>query len=553
MASLSVAAFPPNAAFGEEDRYARGWSRIKKIGKVSPASGGVRPLFSEVSEHIIFPHFARSEDPRLAVYRTDLKGKVLNLKEFPKKLGSPRELTSAMGPRGNLHLAFIDSRERESAVYYARVGTEDELKLSSFSRISEFSQRIRSPHISIGEDGKIFIVWSAPAGSQYKVNVAVKDGKGKKVYEGVTPPRNSLDDPSVLPIEEGIFLSWVQEGSHPKTEQVKFARLVELPGSLEGEVSVAGTDIGEELKRRPQLIDNTEKGRIYLICRGNPEVEKFDSSSLLLAKFNYRPELLEVLQLVKPKGGALSQPDGCFLPTGGLSLCWVRASKGASPEIWYAKFDLDGNMRSRSVYLSKSEGEINRAPICRKNYGDNVFAFWTVLDTEEERNRFLMYRNTMNPVPVSFWRKIGVSVENPYMDIFYSLIFSAGAVPFGFMIPNIFPIIGSWAVSLMVGRYFLVKSGKLFGHLFFLLPSSILFCLFHPANPLFIETDLVELAFISPIYQYLGFAVAISVTIFLAYRYDWTVKEPLGFLLGTLTWSYLFGFLMAFPGTLSSF
>ena len=232
---------------------------------------------------------------------------------------------------------------------------------------------------------------------------------------------------------------------------------------------------------------------------------------------------------------------------GTVHLVWVEGQR--SFDIWTASMSSPSE-EVRGGCLSAGEGSSHFFPKLILDAQGDLHAAWMALLAESEQEYALRYRNTANPVPLSFWKRIGMRDKGAGLAILYAIVYTAIMVAWTIPLLNLGTIAVVVAATLLLRRYLLGTVLSRYRCLGLLVPCALLFAALNPANPIFINPPFVRLVFSPLWFEGVLFVVPTLLTFLLVRLRRLDVEEIMPLIGIILFWTVSFATLAALPASL---
>ena len=269
-------------------------------------------------------------------------------------------------------------------------------------------------------------------------------------------------------------------------------------------------------------------------------------NAILLLWIDAEREAPEIYPAVL-RGWHAESPSVVRESDGTVHLAWVEGQR--TFDIWtgsaaFPAQELPGRC------LSPCDGSSHFYPKLLLDSEGNLHAAWMALQAESGQDYSLRYRNTANPVSLSFWKRIGMRDRGAGFAVLYAIVYTGVMVAWTIPLLNLGTIAVVVAAILLLRRYMLGAVLERYRYLGLLVPCSLLFAALHPANPIFIDPPLVHLEFAPLWFEGALFVVPTVLTLFLVRLSRLDVDETMPLIGAMLFWTVCFATLAALPASL---
>jgi hypothetical protein len=256
--------------------------------------------------------------------------------------------------------------------------------------------------------GNVYVVWINRRQGNYEVNLAKMDSREKVVFTDrlLTASPVFKYEPTIVANRDRLHMLYFEDNGfsrqlihhmyHPSGEPATEPKLI-----------ISGKSRGEDI---PLAIDSDDKGNLYLFGAKWDKAffTKIDSWGQEIAPL--KPVLTDVLDYSQMSLAT----DG-----GWLEFIWT-ATKRYKPQlqVFHIRFDTLGNAVSQMTRLTYSHTSAWK-PLILTDGGQGKHLFWQ--QHTDEQTCSLMYMNDIDPAPLSYWRRLGFSGQNGWLNLLYAL------------------------------------------------------------------------------------------------------------------------------------
>ncbi|MCK4356609.1 hypothetical protein KAW44_05975, partial [Candidatus Bipolaricaulota bacterium] len=319
--------------------------------------------------------------------------------------------------------------------------------------------------------------------------------------------------------------------------------------SLEGVSLSASHLVGTLTERQPRpfcLTADPSSGEVYLAFVGKTEEWGGRFKQILLAQYTPREDCVEVRPVIR-RTHYVGGPWIAVRSREEIHLVWEEGRK--SFDIWYGKLSSDQG-EFTSGCLSPCDGSSHFFPRIVEDPQGKLHVGWIMVEQKEGQEYTLLYRNTVYPAPLSFWKRIGLPEKGAAIGLVYALVYTV--VMGAWLVPllNLGSLAVVFGVVLMLRRFVICSLFRSFPTLSLLLPFAMLFCLLNPANPLFINPPLIRLVFSPLWFEGALFLMPTLLSLFTVRLFQIDLEETVGLIGVLLFWTVCFAVLSALPSVL---
>ncbi len=527
------------------NEWALGWSKMIAVGGVSPRSRdpvmlmgpeGILHLLRVAEREGEAAHLLHQTSADFATFSSPVT--------IPCDWESPRQLQGAIDAQGQVHLVWIDRAGDASGVFHSVWDLQSQ-RCSSPVLISSPATRIASPQLTVVEDGRALIAWVEGVGRTDSVYLAVLR-QGSLEREAILLGEQTIGIKRIqfVVVQDRIWLASTSSGRLPEEEHLAFQSF-----SLEGVPLSPYHPVGTLAGNQPRafcLTADPSSSEVYLAFVGKTEEWGGRFNQILLAQYSLSEDQVEVRPLIQ-RTHYVGSPWIILDSRKEIHVVWEEGLR--SFDIWYGRLSsLQGELTSGC--LSPCDGSSHFFPRIQEDPRGELHIVWIMVEQEEGQEYTLLYRNTVYPVPLSFWKRIGLPEKGAVAGLLYGLVFSMVMASWLVPLLNLGSLAAVLGIVLALRRFVIPSLFRSFPTLSLLLPFAMLFCLFSPANPLFINPPLIRLVS-SPLWfegaLFLGSTVLALFTVKL-FRID--LSEGVA-LVGVLVfWTACFAALATLPAVL---
>jgi|GEM_PF-3885373 len=533
--------------------WAEGWSITVSLGDVSAAVPTPLVLADGEGNLHILRLLRNAEDSLMELihqvtedFQTLSSPQVLT---FPTE--QPRALRGAMDRSGLFHLVWISAHESGGRGIFYGVLDPKNLSFSVIEKLSQSTTRLYSPTVFVDRLDRVHIAWIEPKDRDYKI-LYTRLGADSELGQ---PPATittmaGIRFVQVVVAEETVWFAWTaHEGVSPGDEVVYAGAM------MPGETSVLNphwVGIRRESSVRPFcLIGPVNLSSPLLLMNGRDHP--------VLAQASYGVHLWDLdSQVGEPRRRALFSPTaivmdpvGVVQADGTVFLAWVQAD-GAFLDIWVGHLPPGTEQVVVEGRLSPHDRDAHLLPYLLEDEQGGLHAFWFQVETSEGQKYRLMYRNTVHPEPIGFWRRIGVPEKSPLSALLFAGVYALGIAPWMFVIFNLHNIILAFLLAWGAQRFIFRRAFKRHPYFSIWLLFSLLFLLFTPINPGFVQNTFVRLTSIPLWFTGAVFLLSSGICLWIIKQGDWEEGDVIGLLGGALLWAASFGFLSGLPGAIQA-
>ena len=457
---------------------------------------------------------------------------------------SPRQLRGAIDAQGRVHLVWIDRAGDASGVFYS-VCDPITQRCSPSVLISSPALRIASPQLAVIKDGRTLIAWAEGTGRTDGVYLAVLR-QGSTEGEAILLGEQAIGINRIqfVVVQGRIWLASTSTGRLPEEELLALQSF-----SLEGVSLSASHLVGTLTERQPRpfcLTADPSSGEVYLAFVGKTEEWGGRFKQILLAQYTPREDCVEVRPVIR-RTHYVGGPWIAVRSREEIHLVWEEGRK--SFDIWYGKLSSDQG-EFTSGCLSPCDGSSHFFPRIVEDPQGKLHVGWIMVEQKEGQEYTLLYRNTVYPAPLSFWKRIGLPEKGAAIGLVYALVYTV--VMGAWLVPllNLGSLAVVFGVVLMLRRFVICSLFRSFPTLSLLLPFAMLFCLLNPANPLFINPPLIRLVFSPLWFEGALFLMPTLLSLFTVRLFQIDLEETVGLIGVLLFWTVCFAVLSALPSVL---
>jgi hypothetical protein len=559
VAGILLGVILPGFLFALDGRgtdWAEGWSETFSLGDVSAAIPAPLATVDETGNLYIL-RLVRGVEGEVKLilqmtpdYQTFSPPRTL---AFPSE--QPYALQGAMDSLGTFHLVWISAYESTRAVFYGALDLKN-LILSAPRKLSKETTRLYSPTVFVDIQDRVHLAWVEQTGSECEIFYArFSAGSEVPTAHPMVVPMSGIHFAQLVVDEEAVWIAWTaREGLTSATlpdEEVVYVGALTLGG--ETVLHPRWVGVRERSSFRPFCLIGSRGLRVPLLLMAGWDhpVRAQASYGVHLWELDSEKPEKPIRRALFVSGAFVGDPVGVVRSDGTVSLAWVQAD-GAFLDIWVGHLPPGTEQVVVEGRLSPHDRGGYLLPRLLEDDQGGLHAFWFQVETSEGQKYRLMYRNTVHPEPIGFWRRIGVPEKSPLSALLFAGVYALGIAPWMFVIFNLHNIILAFLFAWGAQRFIFRRAFKRHPYFSIWLLFSLLFLLFTPINPGFVQNTFASLTLTPLWFTAAAFLLASGICLWILKRSEWEQGDLIGLIGGTLLWTASFGFLSGLPGVIQA-